>query len=170
MAIVRADEQDLEQCVDIVFSSDLGKHYYPKRELLKAEMLKGFTHDSIYVKTSPVGINSGKKEVLGMVWYQMEGMFHSFPYLHMIAIKENYRSQGIGTELMDFFERDVLENGKNHILTKIFLTVADFNPNAETLYLRRGYSPICTIKGLFRRQVTETVMMKIVTFDKSEML
>lgn len=96
----------------------------------------------------------------------MEGMFHSFPYLHMIAVKEDCRGQGIGTELMDFFERDVLENGKNHMRTKIFLTVADFNPGAEALYTQRGYSPICTLKGLFRRQVTEKVMMKIVTSDR----
>lgn len=55
MAIVRAEEQDLEQCVDIVFSSDLGKHYYPKRELLMAEMLNRLTHDRIMAKISSGG-------------------------------------------------------------------------------------------------------------------
>lgn len=55
MTIVRAEKQDLEQCCNIVFSSDLGKHYYPKRELLRAEMLNGLTHDRIMAKFSSGG-------------------------------------------------------------------------------------------------------------------
>lgn len=46
---------------------------------------------------------------------------------------------------------------------KVFLTVADFNENAEALYLRRGYSKLCEFEGLFRKGVTERLMMKMVT-------
>ena len=76
----------------------------------------------------------------------MEGIFHSFPYLHMIAVRDDLRGRGIGTELMDFFE-----------------TVADFNPTAEAMYEHRGYVGLCELPGLFRRRVTEKLMMKTVT-------
>lgn len=93
----------------------------------------------------------------------MEGIFHSFPYLHMIAVRDDLRGRGIGTELMDFFERDALENGRNKLRTKVFLTVADFNPAAEAMYEHRGYVGLCELPGLFRRRVTEKLMMKTVT-------
>ncbi|WP_313582485.1 GNAT family N-acetyltransferase [Lacrimispora sp.] len=31
----------------------------------------------------------------------MEGAFHAFHYLHLIAIKEEYRGKGIGKKLLD---------------------------------------------------------------------
>ncbi len=93
-------------------------------------------------------------------------MFHSFPYLHMIAVKDGCRRQGIGTELMDFFEQDILKNGKNQLRTKAFLTVGDFNSSAEKFYSDRGYVGLTKLENLFRRGVTETLMMKKVTAAK----
>lgn len=93
-------------------------------------------------------------------------MFHSFPYLHMIAVKDGYRRQGIGTELMDFFEQDVLLLGKNRLRTKVFLTVGDFNPSARAFYLSRGYTELGELENLFRRGITETLLMKKVTAAK----
>lgn len=165
-SIVRAEIDDLEQCVDILFESELGRNYYPRRELLEIAVKKGLDEDKIYVKKDPEGGESSGAEVVGVIWYQLEGIFHTFPYLHMIAVKEGHYRKGIGTELMDYFEQDVLFSGQNHLRTKVFLTVADFNEAAENLYLRRGYSKLCEIKGLFRKGVTEKFMMKIVTADK----
>ena len=34
-------------------------------------------------------------------------MFHSYPYLHMIAVRDDMRGKGIGTELMDFLESNI---------------------------------------------------------------
>lgn len=159
MQILQAKLDDLEECTDIVFSSELGKKYYPKRDLLETEIRQGMKCDKMYVCKTEEEVPS----VLGVVWYQPEGIFHSFPYLHMIAVKENYQNQGIGTALLDFFERDVLESGKNHIRTKIFLTVGDFNDHAEEIYRKRGYEKICEIPGLFRKKVSEKLYMKIVS-------
>ncbi|WP_321016190.1 GNAT family N-acetyltransferase [Hungatella effluvii] len=36
-----------------------------------------------------------------------KGCFHSFPYLHLIAVKEEYRGQGIGRKLIDYLENVV---------------------------------------------------------------
>ena len=102
-------------------------------------------------------------DIRGVVWYQREGMFHSFPYLHMIVVKEGYRQQGIGTSMMDFFEQDVLNKGKNHLRTKVFLTVGDFNLSAYQFYLSRGYIELGKFESLFRKGITETLLMKRVT-------
>ena len=90
-------------------------------------------------------------------------MFHSFPYLHMIAVKNGYRNQGIGDELLRFLEEEVLRRGKNKIRTKIFLTVGDFNQNAEIFYRNRGYIELCRFEDLFRKGIAESLFMKIVS-------
>lgn len=93
-------------------------------------------------------------------------MFHTFHYLHMIAVKDGCQKQGIGTDLLDFFEADVLKSGTNRIRTKVFLIVGDFNKNAESMYRRRGYIEICKIDNLFRKGVMETLLMKTVIATK----
>lgn len=92
-------------------------------------------------------------------------MFHTFPYLHIIAVDKDYQNKGIGSKLLDFFERQVLIECENQIRTKIFLTVGDFNETAENVYVNRGYAKICEIKGLFRKNITEKLYMKVVTKD-----
>ncbi len=160
MSITEAEEKDLEECAGIIFLSRMGKTYYPKRELIRDAMKQGMKKDNIFVFRDPGEGNEG--EVLGVIWYQMEGMFHSFPYLHMIAVKDRHQGKGIGTALMNFFENDILIHGKNHIQTKAFLTVGDFNQEAERLYAERGYIELFQLKGLFRRNVTEKILMKTV--------
>lgn len=165
MTIVKANRIDLEPCVDIVFASVLGRTYYPFRDLMREAIEQGIQTDEIYLaKGSGVPEEAdGDLDILGLVWYQREGMFHSFPYLHMIVVKDGCRGQGIGTELMDFFEQDILKNGKNRLRTKAFLTVGDFNSSAEKFYRERGYVRLAEFENLFRRGITETLMVKNVT-------
>lgn len=162
MEIVRAKIGDLEPCVDILFDSRLGQKYYPKRGILKTELEKGIHKDCVSICKRRFGGVEDGTEAAGIIWYQFEGMFHSFPYLHMIAVKKECQGQGIGKSLMDFFEQDVLVNGKNHICTKAFLTVADFNSEAENWYQRRGYVRIGEVVGLFRKNISERIMMKLI--------
>lgn len=159
MAILQAELSDLQECTDIIFSSELGKKYFPQRALLETEVSQGIKNDKVYVYRTGEEVSA----ISGIVWYQLEGMFHSFPYLHMIVVKGECQNQGVGTALLDFFEADVLESGKNHIRTKIFLTVGDFNQHAEKIYQKRGYKKICDLPGLYRNKITERFYMKIVT-------
>lgn len=55
MAIVRAALNDLEQCTDILFTQELGMHYYPRRELLKKELEKGCESGELFVKKLTMG-------------------------------------------------------------------------------------------------------------------
>jgi ribosomal protein S18 acetylase RimI-like enzyme len=85
----------------------------------------------------------------------LEGAFHVFPYLHIIAVKENFRGMGIGKKLLAFFEETVFSDN-----SKVFLVVADFNPGAKRLYEHLGYQQVGVIPGLYKEGVSEYLMMK----------
>jgi len=89
------------------------------------------------------------------LWVILNGIFHSFPYIHIIAVKRENRGQGIGKILLKFVEDVYYKN-----YSKLFLVVADFNPSAKRLYERIGYSAIGDIPNLYRNGITECLMMK----------
>ena len=62
---------------------------------------------------------------------------------------------GIGEKLLSFFEETVFTD-----FSKVFLVVADFNPEARRLYERLGYEQVGAIPGLYKDGVTEYLMMK----------
>lgn len=154
MIIVKAERENLENCADIIWETEMGKIYYPTKKYLLKEMQKEQERDEFYVAQTDFG------EIQGVIWYQLTGMFHDFPYLHIVAVKEEYQNKGIGSKLLDFFESDVLKNGKNHINTKVFLSVGEFNVKAEHVYISRGYQKICEIDGLFRKNIIEKIYIK----------
>lgn len=47
--------------------------------------------------------------------------------------------------------------------TKVFLVVADFNPEAKILYINVGYTEVGAIPNLYREGITEYLMMKVVS-------
>ena len=91
----------------------------------------------------------------GIYMVYFSGAFHSFPYQHIIAVKEEFRRLGIGKKLLAFFEEMVF---MDH--SKVFLVVADFNPEAKRLYESLGYQQVGAIPGLYKEGVTEYLMMK----------
>lgn len=52
-----------------------------------------------------------------------------------MAIDKDYRNLGLGTRLLDFFEKQVIKLQKNKI-------VLGARENAEKFYLKKGYKPI----------------------------
>ena len=160
MAIVKAKKTDLNQCVDILFIPGLGKLYYPQRELLCAELESGISAGEVFVEKSSEGGVNPTTDICGVIWYQREGLFHSFPYLHMIAVRDEYRHQGVGSALMDFYEQDSLRAGKVKIRAKTFLLVNDQNASAQRFYQERGYVEMGRFGNLFRMGVTEILLMK----------
>jgi ribosomal-protein-alanine N-acetyltransferase len=59
-------------------------------------------------------------------------------HINNVAIREEYRRQGIGSALL----RRILEDGKRLGATKAFLEVRAGNFAARALYERCGFSPI----------------------------
>ena len=95
------------------------------------------------------------EECVGFTYIIPKGAFHGFPYLHIIAIKEEYRDRGIGKALLDYSERIALE-----MADKLFLVVADYNPDAKRFYEKNGYQQVGEIPSLYRPGITEYLMAK----------
>lgn len=147
--ITKAQLEQLEDCLDALRQSKLGQVYFPSAEKSHAALLQGITKGEIFAALDEAG------ECLGFIWFILTGAFHSFPYLHIIAVKQACRGRGIGQKLMVFFEQAVFTDH-----AKAFLVVADFNPEAKRWYERLGYRQVGVIPGLYRQGVTEYLMMK----------
>ena len=149
IVISKAHMRHLEDCKVALLKSKLGQEYFPSEEKAHSTLKKGITKEEIFVAVNEEG------ECLGFLWFILAGAFHSFPYLHIIAVKEAFRGRGIGKELLDFFEEAVFTDS-----SKVFLVVADFNPEAKRLYEHLGYQQVGEIPGLYKAGVTEYLMMK----------
>lgn len=90
------------------------------------------------------------------MWYMSKGIFGSYPYLHIIAVKKEYRNLGIGQQLIKYFE----DNASTYTSTKYFLTVDDFNQKARRLYERLGYQCVGTLPDFYKKGISCNLMMK----------
>lgn len=144
----------LDDCADALINSELGQQYFYNIEKAKSALVEGLQKEEILVAIN----NSGS--CIGFIWYILEGSFHAYPYLHIIAIKEQYRSLGIGTKIIEHVENIFAEK-----YPKCFLVVADFNPKAQKLYKKIGYVEIGRIPDLYKKGVTEIHMMKLLKQD-----
>ncbi len=147
--VIKADDRYLADCSAAVLNSDLGKIYFKDKKRAVQAITNGILSGEIFVAVN------NDLECLGFVWLDSAGMFSRFPYLHMVAVREEFRGIGIGKILVRFFEDTVSEEN-----TKAFLVVADFNPRAKALYKSLGYKEVGSIPGLYKEGVTETLMMK----------
>ena len=77
--------------------------------------------------------------VVGFVVLCLVGAFVG--YLQSIAVREGWRSRGLGTRLVAFVESRVFRESPN-----VFLLVSSFNPRARALYERLGYAYIGTLR------------------------
>ncbi|MFZ5966412.1 MAG: GNAT family N-acetyltransferase [Bacillota bacterium] len=146
--IIKAEMEHLNDCAIALQNSDLGRVYFPQQNKAIQAINEGITKQEILVGLDSKGL------FLGFIWFIRNGAFHSFPYLHIIAVKEEFRNLGIGKELLGYFEKVIAQS------SKVFLVVADFNPKAKQLYEKCGYIEVGVIPNLYKREVTEYLMMK----------
>ena len=62
-------------------------------------------------------------------------------YIEYCVILREYRGQGLGTEMMKFFKRNIGQTGIRHVL----LHVNAANPNAEKLYAKSRFNKVGTV-------------------------
>jgi ribosomal protein S18 acetylase RimI-like enzyme len=144
--IIKGTSEHLKDCEEALLKSDLGKHYAQREGVARKAIEEGLDQGNLYVAIAD-------DICTGFIFYTPNGAFHSFPYLHLMAVKEEYRSKGIGKLLIEFFEK--LSDSD-----KFFLIVADYNPNAKRLYENIGYHKVGEIHGLYSEGITEYIMMK----------
>jgi ribosomal protein S18 acetylase RimI-like enzyme len=147
--IVKGSIDYINDCEDTLVNSELGIRYFSKQGSARTALEEGFAKEEIYIA---MDINQNYK---GFMWIIMDGIFHSFPYLHIVAVKQESRNQGIGKKLLKSFEDSCLKD-----FSKVFLVVADFNPDAKRLYEKSGYIQVGSIPNLYMEGITEHLMMK----------
>lgn len=150
ISIAKAEIAHLGDCKAALLNSKLGEVYFPEEESAISTLTQGIAQEEFYVALDDRG------EFLGFIWFTLNGAFHGFPYLHIIAVKQEFRGRGVGKTLLAFFEDAVFPKD-----SKAFLVVADFNPDAKRLYERLGYRQVGEIPGLYKDGVTEYLMMKV---------
>ncbi len=138
----------LDGCIKAMENSTLCTSYFQSEESRKNAVMEGINRGTLYVV-----LCSG--ECAGFAYFIPEGAFHAYPYLHLIAIKEEYRGKGVGKKLLEFIE-DMLFKTRD----KIFLLVGDYNPDAKIFYENLGYTYLGTIPSLYRKGIDEYLMMK----------
>jgi ribosomal protein S18 acetylase RimI-like enzyme len=148
--IIKGSKEYINACEEALVNSELGRRYFSKEGSAKKAINEGLSKGEIYIALD------ANKECKGFICFITNGIFHSFPYLHIIAVKENSRNSGIGKKLLEFFEEVCFKDN-----TKLFLVVADFNPDAKRLYERVGYVEVGSIPSLYRVGITEHLMMKL---------
>lgn len=83
------------------------------------------------------------------------GCFRKFSYLSIIAVEYSYRCKGVGKELLKKFEETGFKQAD-----RVFLLVSDFNKKAQSLYSKLGYSKVGKIPDLFKKGVSEHILVK----------
>ena len=148
ISFAEGNEQHLKDCMDALCRSALGEKYFSSPGSAENAILEGIHQGNLYVAL--IG-----EECVGFTYIIPKGAFHSFPYLHIIAVKEDYRDRGIGKALLDFSESIA-----SKMADKLFLVVADYNPDAKRFYERNGYQQVGEIPNLYRPGITEYLMAK----------
>ena len=155
ITFAKGKKQHLKDCKDALCQSKLGEKYFSSSGSAENVLLEGIRQGNLYVAF--IG-----EECVGFTYIIPKGAFHSFPYLHIIAVKEEYRDRGIGKVLLDYSERIASE-----MADKLFLVVADYNVEAKQFYQRNGYQQVGEIPNLYRPGITEYLMAKNLKNDKA---
>ncbi len=146
----------LEKITGIIMETELGNLYYPSKKFLEKELLESQNLDEIYLI-----IDEEIQEEVGVLWFNKKGIFHAYPYLHLIVVKKELQDKGYGRALLDLFEAESLvDNGRTLIKNKAFLVVNEKNEKALKLYEKNGYEKQGELNGLYRKNLKEYLMSK----------
>ncbi len=150
IAITKGSINHLRDCMQAVLDSLLGDYYFKSaEEHLNEALMQGLVKQEIFIAQNEEG------QCIGFIWFTLDGAFYDFPYLHLVAVKKEFRGQGVGRKLLSFYEEKGFEKK-----SKIFLTVADFNRRAKDLYTSLGYEEIGTLPDFLKEGISEHIMMK----------
>lgn len=152
-SIVKGNTQHLKPCAQILGDCVLGQKYFTdsdNRYIGEKILKEGFDKGEIYVALE-------HSECVGFAWIILNGIFHWFPFLHVLAVKKENRGRGIGKSLMNHFEQVGFIQDKSN---KLFLCVDDFSKEAIQLYKSLGYVEIGPMPDLYVPGVVTYLMMK----------
>lgn len=124
LVVIPAETEDIEICAGLMSSSSPWKDLYFSFEqclsLLRAPGLQVYcTHEGTQLTAFLASLS---RNIGGE------------PMIEYICVRDDYRSRGIGTQLIEFFEDRLFPDADN-----LYMFVSDINPKALSLYRRLGY-------------------------------
>ena len=140
-----------DEYVKVFENSALYDHYFKDKDYLREWMYGPLEKGNVIVAET-----EDEGEPVGIMVYDMMGMFGEFPYLALLGVKENYRKQAVGSRLVDLY----IDICKQACFDKCFICVSHFNPRAKSLYQRKGFTPLVLIPDLIEKGINEWMLVK----------
>ena len=144
-----AQKGQASECLSCVRQSDLWEAYFKSNPQSERDIADMIESQRIYVACDE------ENNCVGFMGVVEKGCFGKFSYLSIIAVKNEYRSKGIGAELLRNFEEIGFESAD-----KVFLLVSDFNLRAQKLYHKIGYQKVGSVPNLYKDGIAEHILVK----------
>ena len=138
-----AAEPEFEWCVRLMAGTDPWKRYECSEEWCRRVL--HWRGSALYI--------ADRGKPAGFLLLHERGFLGS-PYIAVIVVPEQFRCTGIGSDLIEFAEREF--GPARHA----FLLVASFNERARKLYERHGYRVTGELPDFMVEGVTEFLMCK----------
>ena len=147
---VKGSTEKWDEYVKIFNNSPLYEHYFKNTDTLREWVYAPLENGKVIVAETPKG------EPVGLMVYDLAGMYGDLPYLSLLGVKEGYRDKGIGGQLTDVF----LGIAKQMNYKKAFVFVSDFNPRAKAFFQKKGFKPLLIVPSLRKKDIGEWILTK----------
>ena len=147
LAIVELEEEHVTPCAEIT----------PQIEpwvTLGADVVKMEAYFRQLLGTGEAFVTLVGDEVVGFVTITMG--FLRGGYIRRLAVKNEYRGQGIGTRIMAFIEEHISAYYSN-----VYLCVSSSNPRARSFYRKLGYQIVGELPDLIIENDSEYLLRKV---------
>lgn len=78
------------------------------------------------------------------------------PYLQFLAVLPVFQRQGIGSRVLDWFEREAMHGGAQNL----WIAASDFNASALAFYENRGFVRVALLPDLVAEDTAEILLRK----------
>ena len=113
------------------------------------------TYQSITDTTKEVYVAITQNQIAGLIVLNLNGAFVG--YIQSGCVARDRRGGGIGTTLIQFAEQRIFRHVPN-----VFLLVSSFNPQAQRLYERLGYTVIGELHDYVIAGASEILLRKTI--------
>ena len=150
---------DIDPCAQLIAADPLWKRYHitlaRARHLLREVLAATHRGGGRTGEGGEFVVAHSAGQVVGFVWFRLDGTFHHSGYIRWIGVAPHVRGQGVGASLLAYAERKIFARGPN-----VFLMVSAFNTGAQSFYKRLGYTEIGAVHNYTIRGSTERLFRK----------
>lgn len=138
------DATEARHCADFMVDSDP----WVTLGITFEQVLKRLTDATREVHVATVG-----EEIAGVMILFLDGVLNG--YIQTIGVHPDFRSRGVGRQMMTFAEERIFRTSPN-----VFLCVSSFNAEAQKFYERLGYQRVGELPDFVTQGYSEILMRK----------